>query len=55
MAVPEIRGIINYLRFLVDTNNDESLFEIMNWPKRGLGSSALETVKSLGCLREIPM
>ncbi|MCL9823433.1 ATP-dependent helicase [Helicobacter colisuis] len=43
----EIKDVISYFRILTNINDDFSLFRIINKPKRGLGKTTLEKLKSL--------
>ncbi|MBN1300403.1 MAG: UvrD-helicase domain-containing protein [Melioribacteraceae bacterium] len=37
----EIKDIVAYLRVLVNTNDEESLLRIMNFPQRGIGNTSI--------------
>lgn len=41
----EIKNILAYLKLLVNPRDDESFKRIINFPKRGIGDSALEELK----------
>ncbi len=47
----EIKDVISYFRILTNINDDFSLFRIINKPKRGLGKTTLEKLKSLSQIR----
>ena len=49
----EIKSVINYLRLLVNNRDDVALFDIINWPRRGIGDASIEKIKSLGNPYEI--
>lgn len=43
----EVKTAINYLRFINNTDDDFSLRQILNTPKRGFGNSSLEKLNNL--------
>ncbi|CAG9315309.1 unnamed protein product [Blepharisma stoltei] len=55
MINAEIRGLVSYLKFILDTNCDDILLDIINWPKRGIGSNSIDKLKEMSCVKEIPM
>ena len=40
----EIKDLLAYLRFIVNTNDDEALKRIINYPARGIGKTSMEKV-----------
>ncbi len=43
----EIKGVVGYLRALVNPKDNDSLLRILNYPKRGIGDSTIEIVKDM--------
>jgi len=43
----EIKDLIAYFRFVINTKDEESLLRIINFPTRGIGNTTIEKVKSL--------
>lgn len=43
----EIKTLISYLRLFVNPNDDIALLRVINFPKRGIGESAIEKIKVL--------
>lgn len=40
----EIKDILGYLRFIVNTNDEQALRRIINLPKRGIGASTMDKI-----------
>lgn len=43
----EIKDLISYLRFLINKNDNFSLFRIINLPSRGVGKKTLDNIKEI--------
>jgi len=43
----EIKDLISYLRILVNSNDDEALKRIINYPVRGIGNTTLEKLEEI--------
>ena len=43
----EIKTVVNYLRILVNPRDDVALFDIINFPRRGVGASTIEKIKEI--------
>jgi len=43
----EIKNILAYLRLFINPKDDMSLFRIINFPKRGIGDSAIALIKDI--------
>ena len=41
----EIKGVVGYIRALVNPRDNDSILRILNYPKRGIGESTVEQVK----------
>lgn len=50
--VKEVKAILCYLKLCVDTEDDFSLLEVVNYPKRGLGKTTIDKMKQESGLRE---
>jgi DNA helicase-2/ATP-dependent DNA helicase PcrA len=42
----EIKSALNYLRLLVNSNDSVALYDVINWPKRGIGDGSVEKIKA---------
>jgi len=49
----EIKGIVGYLRAIVNPKDSDSLLRILNYPKRGIGDSTLEAVKDMAVSKNV--
>lgn len=43
-ARKEIKDIMGYMRFAINTNDEQSLRRIINYPKRGIGGSSVDKI-----------
>ena len=41
----EIKGVVGYIRSIVNPKDNDSILRIINYPKRGIGESTIEQVK----------
>lgn len=41
----EIKGVVGYIRAIVNPRDNDSILRILNYPKRGIGDSTVEQVK----------
>ncbi len=41
----EIKGVVGYIRAIVNPRDNDSILRIINYPKRGIGDSTIEQVK----------
>jgi DNA helicase-2/ATP-dependent DNA helicase PcrA len=44
----EVKVVLNYLRVLLNPTDDVALFEIINFPRRGIGDTSIDKIKELG-------
>jgi DNA helicase-2/ATP-dependent DNA helicase PcrA len=51
----EIKNIISYLRIFINPRDEASLLRIINFPRRGIGDSALNTIREIADLNNISM
>lgn len=51
----EIKNIIAYLRLFVNPNDDVSLMRIINFPKRGIGETTIEKLRSQALAKQKSM
>jgi DNA helicase-2/ATP-dependent DNA helicase PcrA len=42
----EVKAALDYLRVIVNPNDDVSLFNVINFPRRGIGDAGIEKIKS---------
>ena len=42
----EIKNVVGYLRAIVNPRDNDSILRIINYPKRGIGESSIEQIKS---------
>ena len=43
----EIKDIVSYLRFCVNTKDEEALIRIINFPTRGIGNTTINAIKNI--------
>ena len=43
----EIKVVLNYLRVLLNPNDEVALFEVINFPRRGIGETSVEKIKQI--------
>ena len=55
MIVQEIKDISSYLRLIVNTNDDIALRRVINQPKRGIGNTTFERVRSVSVRNALSM
>ena len=51
----EIKDTLSYLRLIVNPKDDASLRRIINWPARGIGKTAIETLGAHAVQAGVPM
>ena len=51
----EIRNALAYLWMLYNSNDNESLKRIINWPKRGIGKTTLDKMETQSILHNVSM
>jgi len=44
----EVKIVLNYLRVLLNPNDEVALYEIINFPRRGVGDTSIEKIKEVG-------
>lgn len=44
----EIKDVLAYARASVNTKDDEAVFRIINFPRRGIGESSIEKIREIG-------
>lgn len=50
-----IKKIISYLRYLVNINDEESLLQIINYPKRGIGKTTIKKILEISILHKVSL
>jgi len=51
----EIKDMLAYLRIIVNTNDEEALKRIINYPVRGIGKTTIEKIVTIANEQNIPM
>ncbi|MDX1666290.1 MAG: UvrD-helicase domain-containing protein, partial [Saprospiraceae bacterium] len=51
----EVKDLIAYLRLAINPNDDEALRRVINFPKRGIGSSTMQKLSDLASGEGIPL
>ncbi|MBS1628125.1 MAG: exodeoxyribonuclease V subunit gamma [Bacteroidetes bacterium] len=51
----EIKDMLAYLRIIVNTNDEEALKRIINYPARGIGKTTIEKIVTIANEQNIPM
>jgi DNA helicase II / ATP-dependent DNA helicase PcrA len=51
----EIKDVTAYLRFILNTKDEESLLRIINFPARGIGETSIEKLKLLAASKSIAL
>lgn len=51
----EIKDLSSYLRFLVNTKDQEALLRIINQPRRGIGEGALDLITAYNRRKNVPL
>ncbi len=51
----EVKDLLAYFRLTVNQNDEEALKRIINYPKRGIGSSTMEKVREIAIQHQISM
>lgn len=51
----EIKDLMGYLRFAINTNDEQSFRRIINLPKRGIGSTSVEKIVVAAFEHDIPL
>jgi len=51
----EIKDLLAYFKTVVNPSNDESLLRIINYPRRGIGDSTIDQIRSYAVEQELSM
>ena len=51
----EVKDLVAYLRLVTNQNDEEALRRVLNYPRRGLGDSAIEKIAELASATQRPM
>ncbi len=51
----EVKDVIAYFRLLVNPNDEESLLRVINYPKRGIGSTTVDKLRTTANQSQIPI
>lgn len=51
----DVKNMLGYLKLIANPNDDQAYKRIANWPKRGIGSKAIERISEIACKYHVPM
>ncbi|MGL4956059.1 MAG: ATP-dependent helicase [Bacteroidales bacterium] len=51
----EVRDVLAYLRLLVNPNDDEAFKRVVNYPKRGIGTTTIQRIEQAAAYNDISM